>query len=161
VSYSQWSISSLKSRWVDLRAEFKILFLPSLEESCVFDMKHTLNYLPERFCSSRCIIKTSHVEAFLSEEIEVKKAKQSYWPALPQIRKQHNCKFRKTVLIVLENYPLKAAGLPSSEVSQLISHLAQRFAGSQNLSALFACTQFSCFSSFVKDLPYCLLTSIP
>lgn len=56
---------------------------------------------------------------------------------------------------------IRVIDLPSSEISKLISHLAQSFACSQNLPAFFACTQFSCFSSFIKDLPYCLLTSIP
>lgn len=45
----------------DLTVEFKISFLPNLEEGYVFDIKQTPNYLLQQFCSSCYIIKILHI----------------------------------------------------------------------------------------------------
>lgn len=92
------------------------------------------------------------------EEIEVKEVKYSSGLLFYRLGND-NCK--KPILIALGRCPSQVRALPSPEVSQLISHLPQGFARAQDLSALFACTQLSCFASFIKDLPYGLLTSIP
>lgn len=95
----------------------------------------------------------------MRKDIEVKKVEKQFRPAFLQVRKWQLQK--KKHFYSTWEVSIQVRALPGPEVSQLICHLPQGFAGAQDLSALFACTQLSCLASLIKDLPYGLLTSIP